>query len=133
MRIPEFVGGFLVGLSFLTITIGIFFLTRFDQTLPPGNPASFELYVPYIAALTAGLAIGYGLRDDEGSYSFGGDINEQIPTLVGGVALAAALGFCILFFFSGSSTIGLVLALTSVFLAVLGLIISLVSWESSSF
>lgn len=132
MRIPEFVGGFLVGLSFLTITIGIFFLPKFDQTLPPGNMA-FELYVPYIAALIAGLAIGYGLRDDEGSYSFGGDINEQIPTLVGGVALAAALGFIILFFFSASSTIGLALALTSVFLAVLGFIISLVSWESSSF
>ena len=132
MRIPEFIGGLLVGLSLFAITLGVVFLPRLDGVSPTGNVYP-DFLLPYAAALIAGVAIGYGLQSDEGGYSFGGDINEQIPTIIGGVTLALALGLCVIYVLNGLPILGIAITLASIVLAVLGFIITLVNWNAATY
>ena len=132
LRIPEFIGGLLVGFSFFAITLGVVFLPRLDGISPPGN-VYWDFLLPYGAALVAGIAIGFGLQSDEGGYSFGGDFSEQVPTIIGGISLALALGLCVIYFLNGLPTFGIIIALISIVLAVLGFVITLTSWESAMY
>ncbi len=136
MKISEFIGGFISGISFLFITLGAIFLIKIqsDLTSDPNIEYIFylELWVPYIAAIIAGIGLGFGLKTDESGFSlsFTFDIGEQWPTLIGAMALAVVFGTTFLLLLSGTPQLALFLELIASLLATFGIMVVIVSWES---
>ena len=133
MKITEFIGGFISGISVLFISLGVIFLDKLDPNQVSSSGSFYpELIFPYISALVAGIGLGFGLKSDEGGigYSFSLDFGEQLPTLIGALALAGIFGLTFIFFISNTPALGLFLELIGSLLATFGLIIIIVSWES---
>ena len=136
MKISEFVGGFISGISFLFITLGVIFLVKIQPDLSPDQDIwknlYLELWIPYIAAIIAGLGLGFGLKSDESGFSlsFSLDIGEQWPTLIGAMALAVVFGTTFLLLLSGTPQLALFLEIIASLLATFGIMVVIVSWES---
>lgn len=134
MDIPEFVGGLLLGFSVFVVVIGSFFLPEFDSNLPLATDY-YELFLPWAASVVAGVGIGFGLRSDDGpGYGgFSGELSDQWPTLIGGLGLAGAVGSIVMLFLSGTPTVGIGFAIASISLAVVGLVLAIMNWQTSGF
>jgi hypothetical protein len=134
LKVPEFIGGLLVGFSIFSIVIGIVFLPKLDTELPEGN-VYYEIIFPYIASIIAGIALGFGLRDEEGGYGgwSGGGMDEQWPTLIGAIFLAISVGLSVILFLSNTPLFGITLALSGVTLVVFGFAITIFNWETTGF
>jgi hypothetical protein len=133
MKITEFIGGFVSGISVLFISLGVIFLDKIDtNSASQGGYIYLELIIPYFAALIAGIGLGFGLKSDEGGigYSFSLDFGEQLPTLIGALALAGVFGLSFIFYISNTPPLGLFLELIGSLLATFGLLIIIVSWDS---
>ena len=102
MKLTEFVGGFITGF----ISLGVIFLDILESRLTTVSASYYylELVIPYIAAIIAGLGLGFGLKSDEGglNFSFTFDIGEQWPTLIGAMALAVVFGTTFLLLLSSN-------------------------------
>lgn len=133
MKITEFIGGFISGISVLFISLGVIFLDKIETNLVSSSGTFYlELIFPYLAAIVAGLGLGFGLKTDEGGigYSFSLDFGEQLPTLIGALALAGVFGLTFIFFISDTPVLGLFLELIGSLLATFGSIVIIISWES---
>ncbi|OLS19555.1 MAG: hypothetical protein HeimC3_45030 [Candidatus Heimdallarchaeota archaeon LC_3] len=139
MKISEFIGGFISGISFLFITLGVIFLTNIqpELILEPSfeDKLYLELWIPYIAAIIAGIGLGFGLKTDESGFSlsFSFDIGEQWPTLIGAMALAVIFGTTFLLLLSGTPQLALFLELIASLLATFGIMVVIVSWETYAY
>ena len=137
MKLTEFVGGFITGISLLFISLGVIFLDILEsrETTVSASYYYLELVIPYIAAIIAGLGLGFGLKSDEGglNFSFTFDIGEQWPTLIGAMSLAVVFGASLLLFISATPTLGIFLELIASVLATFGLLIVIVAWENYGF
>lgn len=131
MRIPEFIGGLLVGFSFYITVLSTFYLN--------GGPnithTYTELLIPFVAALVAGLGIGFGIKaDDDSGYGFSfSDWSEHWPALIGGLGLAGSLGSLIIFYVSGTPADGIMYGFISIVLCVFGSVVAIVNWQSSPY
>jgi hypothetical protein len=133
MRIPEFIGGLLIGFSIYLTVLSTFYLSEISGETLTGAPF-FELLIPFAAAAVAGLGIGFGLKsDDDTGYGLSfSDWSEHWPALIGGLGLAASVGTLMLLYFSATPTSGLVYSFISIFLCVFGTILAVLNWESGS-
>ena len=136
MRIPEFIGGLLIGFSIYVSVLSTFYL----KSMPGSNAVSdgpyIELLIPFGAALIAGFGIGFGLKSDDASTGYGfsfSDWSDNWPALIGGVGLAASVGILILLYFSNTPTYGIVYSFVSIVLCVFGTIIAVMNWETSPY
>ena len=131
MRIPEFVGGLLIGFSIYVTVLSTFYLDSL------GGPQGLyiELLIPFAASLVAGFGIGFGLKSDDSSgygLSFS-DWTEHWPALIGGLGLAGSVGSLLILSFTGTPTYGLIYAFISIVLCVFGTIVAVLNWESSPY
>lgn len=133
MRIPEFVGGLLVGSSIYVTVLATFFLDSIGG--PTGTHTYIELLIPFVGAVVAGVGIGFGMKSDDSSgYGFSfSDMSEHWPALIGGLGLAASLGSLLLLDVSGTPVYGLVYAFISIVLCVFGAIVTILNWQSSPY
>ena len=70
MRIPEFIGGLLIGFSIYLTVLSTFYLKELGAT-DALSPPYIELLIPFAAAVVAGFGIGFGLKSDDSSgYGF---------------------------------------------------------------
>ena len=138
MRIPEFIGGLLVGFSIYVTVLTTFYL-KWIGGLVSGeviaDKAYVELLIPFGAALVAGFGIGFGLKsDDSTGYGFSfSDWSEHWPALIGGLGLAASFGSILILYFSNTPTSGLVYSFISIVLCVFGTIVAVLNWETSPY
>lgn len=134
MRIPEFIGGLLIGFSIFFSVLSTFYLNYLPGDTV-ANKAYFELLIPFAAALVAGFGIGFGLKSDDSSgYGFSfSDWTEHWPALVGGLGLAASVGILIILQFSNTPTYGILYSFISIILCVFGTILAVLNWETSPY
>lgn len=135
MRIPEFFGGLLIGFSIYVTILSTFYLNAMPGTDPNLKGPYIELLIPFVAALVAGLGIGFGLKSED-SKGYGlnfSDWSEHWPALIGGLGLAASVGILILLYFSNTPTYGIYYSFLSIILCVFGTIVAVMNWESSPY
>ncbi len=137
MRIPEFFGGLLVGLSVYLTVLSTFYLkwiSSIVSTSTVPDKAYIELLIPFVAALIAGLGIGFGLKSEDNSgYGFNfSNWSEHWPALIGGLGLAASIGSLLILYFSNTPASGLIYSFISIVLCVFGIIVAVLNWQASS-
>ena len=136
MKLPEFFGGILVGSSIYVTVLATFFLGYIGGDVALKGQARLEILVPFVASAIAGLGIGFGIKQDDGGYGFSfSEISEYWPALIGGLALAIAVGSSIFLKVSSPPTpdSGIIFAILSIVLCVGGTILTVTSWEGSPY
>lgn len=134
MKIPEFIGGLLVGASIYITVLSTFYLGAMGGGNDVLDQAYVELLLPFIFSVVAGVGIGFGFKGD-GDAGYGmnfSEFSEYWPALIGGLGLAGAVGTTMMFYFTGTPLTGLMYAAISIILCVGGSIITVLNWESSS-
>ena len=136
-KLPEFLFGFIIGISILCIILGVAFLPKISPASVESYTQKYflELLIPYITGIIAGLGLGVGLKTEENGigFSFGSDFGEQLPTLNGAISLAATFGMTVLLAFSGSPAPCLVLALVAGLLVAFGLFAMIIVWQGAAY
>ena len=138
MRIPEFIGGLLIGFSVYVTVLSTFYLSSISGTISGTiieNKPYIELLIPFAAALVAGFGIGFGLKsNDSNGYGFNfSDWSEHWPVLIGGLGLAFSVGSLLILYFTKTPTTGILYSFISIVLCVFGSIVSVLNWESSPY
>ena len=136
MRIPEFIGGLLVGSSIYITVLAAFFLGDIGGDSSLRGEMHLEILVPFVSSVVAGLGIGFGFKQDEGGFGLSfSDFSEYFPALIGGIGLAVAVGSSAFLGVGETPTpaIGIVYAIVSIVLCVGGTILTVINWESSPY
>ena len=140
MRIPEFIGGLLIGFSVYVTVLSTFFLASISpssfSTQIIANKPYLELLIPFGAAIIAGLGIGFGLKSDDSNNGYGfnfSDWSEHWPVLIGGLGLAFSIGSLLILYFINTPTTGIMYAFVAIVLCVFGSIVAILNWESSMY
>ncbi len=139
MRIPEFIGGLLIGFSVYVTVLSTFYLSSISGTISGTTIADkpyIELLIPFAAALVAGFGIGFGLKSDDNANGYGfnfSDWSEHWPVLIGGLGLAFSVGSLLILYFTKTPTTGILYSFISIVLCVFGSIVAVLNWESSPY
>ena len=134
MKIPEFIGGLLIGFSIYITVLSTFYLSEIGGGSDVPSKAYLEILIPFSASIIAGIGIGFGLKSDDKGYGFSfSDWTEQWPALIGGLGLAAAFGSAMLLYFSGTPMPGVIYSIISTLLCVGGAILAVLNWETSPY